>query len=63
MVYIDPDSLGYLPYVRSWIDASVEANLFTEEYAPFVYELFEMAAAGLKHVNAKCSVGIRQVRK
>ncbi|KAG7313007.1 hypothetical protein JYU34_000084 [Plutella xylostella] len=61
MVYIDPDSLGYLPYVRSWIDASVEANLFTEEYAPFVYELFEMAAAGLKHANAKCSVGIRQV--
>ncbi|XP_045784195.1 dynein axonemal heavy chain 6 [Maniola jurtina] len=61
MVYIDPNELGYLPYVRSWLNEAVEKNLFTQENWEFIYELFKMLEVGIVHVNAKCSVGIKQV--
>lgn len=61
MVYIDPDELGYLPYVRSWLEEGVEKNLFNQENSDFLYELFKMASVGVDHVNAKCQVGIKQV--
>lgn len=63
MVYIDPNEMGYLPYVRSWLNEAVEKNLFTQENWEFVYELFKMLEVGVEHVNTKCSVGIKQVRK
>ncbi|XP_052746778.1 dynein axonemal heavy chain 6 [Bicyclus anynana] len=61
MVYIDPNEMGYLPYVRSWLNEAVEKNLFTQENWEFVYELFKMLDVGVGHVNSKCSVGIKQV--
>lgn len=61
MVYIDPDELGYLPYVRTWLDESMEKNLFNQENSEFLYELFKMAAVGVQHVNTNCQVGIKQV--
>lgn len=61
MVYIDPNEMGYMPMVRSWIDDSTEKNLFSAENAEFVSDLFEMLAAGIKHVNTKCRFGIKQV--
>lgn len=63
MVYIDPNELGYLPYVRSWLDVGVEKNLFNQENSEFLYELFKMLEVGIVHVNLKCSVGIKQVLK
>ncbi|XP_047524724.1 dynein axonemal heavy chain 6 [Pieris napi] len=61
MVYIDPGELGYLPYVRSWLDEGIEKNLFTQENSEFIYELYKMLEVGVTHVNTKCSVGIKQV--
>lgn len=62
MVYIDPYELGYLPYVRSWLEVGVEKSLFNQENADFLYELFKMLEVGIVHVNTKCSVGIKQVK-
>lgn len=61
MVYIDPDEMGYLPYVRSWLEAAVDKNLVNQENSEFLYELFKMLEVGFIHVNTKCSVGIKQV--
>lgn len=61
MVYIDPNEMGYLPYVRSWLNEAVEKNYFHQENWDFVYELFSMTSVGVNFVNAKCSVGIKQV--
>ncbi|CAG9558411.1 unnamed protein product [Danaus chrysippus] len=61
MVYIDPDEMGYLPYVRSWLEAAVDRNLVNQENSEFLYELFKMLEVGVNHVNTKCSVGIKQV--
>ncbi|RVE44268.1 hypothetical protein evm_011063 [Chilo suppressalis] len=61
MVYIDPHEIGYLPYIRSWLEEGVEKNLFNQENSEFLYELFKMLDVGVKYVNSKCSVGIRQV--
>ncbi|PZC80020.1 hypothetical protein B5X24_HaOG215489 [Helicoverpa armigera] len=61
MVYIDPNEMGYMPMVRSWIDEGVERNFFTQENSEFVLELFDMLEVGVSHVNTKCRVGISQV--
>ncbi|CAH0703555.1 unnamed protein product [Spodoptera exigua] len=61
MVYIDPNEMGYMPMVRSWIDTAVEKNLFSLENSEFVLELFDLLEVGVQHVNAKCRFGIRQV--
>ncbi|XP_063373463.1 dynein axonemal heavy chain 6 [Cydia amplana] len=61
MVYIDPQEMGYLPYVRSWLEEGVEKNLFNQENSDFLYEMFKMLNVGVLHVNTKCSVGIKQV--
>ncbi|KAJ2954382.1 hypothetical protein O0L34_g2646 [Tuta absoluta] len=61
MVYIDPEELGYLPYVRSWLQDGVSKNLFNQENSDFLYELFQMVTVALTHVNTKCQVGIKQV--
>ncbi|XP_053624487.1 dynein axonemal heavy chain 6 isoform X1 [Plodia interpunctella] len=61
MVYIDPHEMGYLPYVRSWLEEGVEKNLFTQENSDFIYELFQMLDKGIIFVNTKCIVGIKQV--
>ncbi|KAJ8737210.1 hypothetical protein PYW07_000481 [Mythimna separata] len=61
MVYVDPNEMGYMPMVRSWIDVAAEKNLFSQENAEFVYELFKLLEDGFKHVNSKCRFGIKQV--
>ncbi|XP_022832877.1 dynein heavy chain 6, axonemal [Spodoptera litura] len=61
MVYIDPNEMGYMPMVRSWIDEAVERNLFSQENSEFVHELFTMLDVGVQHVNTKCRFGIKQV--
>ncbi|XP_072930463.1 dynein axonemal heavy chain 6 isoform X2 [Epargyreus clarus] len=61
MVYIDPNELGYLPYVRSWLEAMVDKNVVNQENSEFIYELYKMLDKGVDHVNLKCGVGIKQV--
>lgn len=61
MVYIDPNEMGFLPFVRSWLEEGVEKNLFNQENSEFLYELFHLLAEGLYFVNKKCRVGIYQV--
>ncbi|KAJ8737519.1 hypothetical protein PYW08_000114 [Mythimna loreyi] len=61
MVYVDPNEMGYMPMVRSWIDEATEKNLFSQENAEFVYELFKLLEVGFTHVNSKCRFGIAQV--
>lgn len=61
MVYIDPNEMGYMPMVRSWITEAVDRNLFSQENSEFVHELFSMLDVGLGHVNTKCRFGIKQV--
>ncbi|XP_049884905.1 dynein axonemal heavy chain 6 [Pectinophora gossypiella] len=61
MVYIDPGDLGYLPFVRSWLDEGVEKNLFNQENSEFLYELFGMTHVAVDYVNEHCGVGIKQV--
>lgn len=61
MVYIDPNELGYLPYVRSWLDEGVEKNLFNQENSEFLYQMFQMLEPGVTFVNTKCIAPIKQV--
>ncbi|CAB3225668.1 unnamed protein product [Arctia plantaginis] len=61
MVYIDPNEMGFLPFVRSWLEEGVEKNLFNQENSEFLYSLFHLLTDGLKFVNTKCRVGIHQV--
>ncbi|XP_015279206.1 PREDICTED: dynein heavy chain 6, axonemal [Gekko japonicus] len=60
MVYIDPEELKWIPYVKTWM-AGLEGKL-NEETRTYLFELFcRYVEDGLKYVNKKCSQAIPQV--
>ena len=62
MVYIDPDELRWMPYVKTWL-SSMKKHLVHEETPDFILELFSRYVdQGLKFVNRKCTQMINQVR-
>lgn len=61
MVYIDPDELRWLPYVKTWL-TSQKKNLVHVETYDYILELFtKYVDAGLRFVYKKCSQMINQV--
>ncbi|KAM6471116.1 dynein axonemal heavy chain 6 [Liasis olivaceus] len=60
MVYIDPDELKWIPYVKTWM-AGLEEKL-NEETRTYLLELFSRYVEdGLKYVHKKCFQAILQV--
>ncbi|KAH0628434.1 hypothetical protein JD844_009589 [Phrynosoma platyrhinos] len=60
MVYIDPEDLKWIPYVKTWM-AGLEEKL-NEETRTYLFELFcRYVEDGLKYVHKKCSQAIPQV--
>ncbi|XP_061490002.1 dynein axonemal heavy chain 6 isoform X2 [Rhineura floridana] len=60
MVYIDPEELKWIPYVKTWM-AGLEDRL-NEETRTYLFELFcRYVEDGLKYVHKKCSQAISQV--
>ncbi|XP_062985188.1 dynein axonemal heavy chain 6 [Elgaria multicarinata webbii] len=60
MVYIDPEELKWIPYVKTWM-AGIEDKL-NEETRTYLFELFcRYVEDGLKYVHKKCSQAISQV--
>ncbi|XP_077201567.1 dynein axonemal heavy chain 6 isoform X2 [Paroedura picta] len=60
MVYIDPEELKWIPYVKTWM-AGLEGKL-NEETRTYLFELFcRYVEDGLKFVNKKCSQAMPQV--
>ncbi|XP_063150960.1 dynein axonemal heavy chain 6 [Candoia aspera] len=60
MVYIDPDELKWMPYVKTWM-AGLEEKL-NEETRTYLFELFSRYVEdGLKYVHKKCFQAIMQV--
>jgi len=61
MVYIDPDELRWMPYVKTWL-TSMKKHLKHPDTYDFILELFNRYVdAGLKFVNRKCNQMINQV--
>ncbi|XP_066474528.1 dynein axonemal heavy chain 6 [Tiliqua scincoides] len=61
MVYIDPEELKWLPYVKTWM-ANLEEEKLNEETKSYLFELFcRYVEDGLKFVNKKCTQAIIQV--
>jgi dynein heavy chain len=60
MVYIDPDELGWMPFVKTWIPNFKEK--FGEAYTQYLFNLFEKyVQEGLLFVNKKCVQTMKQV--
>jgi dynein heavy chain len=61
MVYIDPNELGWLPYVKTWINEKFKPK-FDTGYSEFLLGLFERYVSdGLNFVNKKCTQTMKQV--
>lgn len=61
MVYIDPDDLKWLPFVRSWIQNSDETILIPE-MKEFMETLFEnYVENGFLFIKKSCTFFINQV--
>lgn len=60
MVYIDPNDLGWMPFVKTWIRKFEEK--FDETASEYLLGLFEKYVdAGLNFVNKKCQQTMKQV--
>ncbi|KAK7497834.1 hypothetical protein BaRGS_00010968 [Batillaria attramentaria] len=60
MVYLDPDELKWLPYVKTWLNSW--AHKLREDTSEFLLDLFERYMEdGLKFVRRKCEQAINQV--
>uniref|UniRef100_A0A7M4F990 Dynein axonemal heavy chain 6 n=1 Tax=Crocodylus porosus TaxID=8502 RepID=A0A7M4F990_CROPO len=60
MVYIDPEELKWIPYVKTWI--ATLANKLNEDTKEYLFNLFcRYVEDTLKFVNKKCSQAIPQV--
>ncbi|KAL8568337.1 Dynein heavy chain 6, axonemal [Nucella lapillus] len=60
MVYLDPEELKWLPYVKTWIDSW--SHKLREETIECLLELFtRYVEDGLKFVHKKCEQAINQV--
>ncbi|KAK5640059.1 hypothetical protein RI129_010870 [Pyrocoelia pectoralis] len=61
MVYIDPDELKWLPYVKSW-SATLNERFLNQEMKEYVVGLFEYAVEnGLVFMKRNCQHSIHQV--
>ncbi|XP_065162410.1 dynein axonemal heavy chain 6 isoform X2 [Atheta coriaria] len=61
MVYIDPDELKWLPFVKSWLQRQDE-NTLSQEYKDFILELFIHAVeGGFIYIRKSCDYAIHQV--
>ncbi|XP_068083916.1 dynein axonemal heavy chain 6 [Anabrus simplex] len=60
MVYIDPEEIGWLPYVRTWL---MKTNLtLTEEHKRYIEGLFTLAVDNaFTYIKKNCHHGIAQV--
>ena len=62
MVYIDPDELRWMPYVKTWIKQLPETINLTEEFKTFLLELFNVHVDDcLYYLKKNCTFGINQV--
>lgn len=63
MVYIDPDELKWLPFVKSWAAKLPEKfSLINEEIHEFIIQLFETyLELGLAHSKKHYEYSIHQV--
>ena len=62
MVYIDPDELGWMPFVKTWIPCFKEK--FGQVYTQYLVNLFEKyVQEGLQFVNKKCVQTMKQVKQ
>ncbi|XP_059176449.1 dynein axonemal heavy chain 6-like [Physella acuta] len=60
MVYVDPDELKWMPYVKTWMDAW--APSMSADAPQFILRLFETYVEdGLQFVHKKCTQTIKQV--
>ncbi len=60
MVYLDPNDLGWLPYVKTWMKAFREK--FSTVYSEYLLNLFEQYTKdGLEFANKKCTQTMKQV--
>lgn len=61
MVYIDPDEIKWLPYVKSWVH-HLDEKLLSEEMKEFMVGLFEYAVEhGFVYVRKHCDWSMHQV--
>lgn len=61
MVYIDPEELKWLPYVKSWL-ARLSEKLIPADLKDFVLSLFEYAVEnGFVFIKKQCQFSINQV--
>ncbi|XP_003505691.1 dynein heavy chain 6, axonemal isoform X1 [Cricetulus griseus] len=60
MVFVDPDELKWMPYVKTWMDRmSTKLNEDTQEYLLNLFKRY--VEEGLCFINKKCSQAIPQV--
>lgn len=61
MVYIDPENLGWLPYVKSWAQ-NIPQNVLLPEHMKFLMGLFTRYLPPImKYVKKYGAVSIHQV--
>lgn len=63
MVYVDPDELGWLPYVRSWIN-KLKSNIIKNsiELKDYLLMLFKTYVnEGFSFIDKHCLAPIKQV--
>ncbi|EDO31800.1 predicted protein [Nematostella vectensis] len=60
MVYMDPNELGWRPFVRSWMQK--HSDKMKEETREYLWNLFDhYVDAGLKFASKKCTQAMQQV--
>ena len=60
MVYLDPEDLKWLPFVKTWLNSW--SHKLREDTVEFILDLFQKYVEdGLKFVNKKCEQAINQV--
>ncbi|XP_060520964.1 dynein axonemal heavy chain 6 [Cylas formicarius] len=60
MVYVDPDELKWLPYVKSWVK-TIDDKILNDELKEFVLSLFEFVEPGFNFIKKNCDYSIHQV--
>lgn len=62
MVYIDPDELKWMPYVKTWMSRLPDSLGLTEELKGFLLGLFDTHVDDcLYYLKKNCTFGIHQV--
>lgn len=62
MVYIDPDELGWMPYVKTWIRSLPDSIGMIEDHKNYLIGLFDTHVEDcLYYLKKNCTFGINQV--